>query len=226
MSTISEVASQASSSGSKKNALVEENHDDKWCPPIPELHQNGSDGHTPSSGTPDRSNKRSEVARNEWVDVLEEWNEPDRNESKTVSYLVCPASSPARSFNIIALFWQPVTTEEILLFRQAFEMISTGSPFSLAFGPANSRMVCVDSSSALFDRLLKIQSNGELLRFETFVRILGGKGRPLSKQKTQELVELFRSNRRGELSRVEFVQVCALCSCSSSSCQWFLKSVC
>ena len=103
-----------------------------------------------------------------------------------------------------------MTTEEILLFRQAFAMLSTGFPFSLAFGLADSRTACVESSSALYDRLLKIQSNGELLRFETFLTVLGGNGGPLSKEQTRELVEVFRSNRRCELTRVEFVRVSAL----------------
>ena len=79
-------------------------------------------------------------------------------------------------------------------------------PFTPAFGPASTRPICVQSSENLFERLLqKTPNTAPLLPFETLSEISYDANGQLMRDKVKALIKLFRPDRKGFLSKLDFV---------------------
>ena len=79
-------------------------------------------------------------------------------------------------------------------------------PFTRAFGPAKSRMMCVQSSEDLFERLLKRTPNTHpLLPFETLSEVAYDGNGQLIRDKVKALIKLMRPDRKGFLTKLDFV---------------------
>lgn len=93
----------------------------------------------------------------------------------------------------------------VLQFRKAINFISDEFPFSPSFGRALTRQQCVQSSQRVFEGLTK-ESSHQILNFDTLCHIARLPDGSLDKLKVKELVRLFRPNRSGQLTKLEFVK--------------------
>jgi len=84
-------------------------------------------------------------------------------------------------------------------------LVSDTYPFTQSFGPAPTRAMCVASADHIFDLLLSKTPNSEKLPFETFVELAQGKNGELNKDKVKALVRLFRPDRKGFLTKLDFI---------------------
>lgn len=105
---------------------------------------------------------------------------------------------------------KPVAAKNILEFHEASQMIGARYPFSLAFGAANTREASAKSAGEVYDRLLA--SGGgtrDSLSLDT-IHAIAWKGGSSNGQKAEELTQLLRPDRSGNISRSDFLIV----SCS------------
>ncbi len=91
------------------------------------------------------------------------------------------------------------------LIQSVFLKVRSFSSALLAFGPASTRAICVDSSDSLYDRLLESTPNKSLLPFETLSQIAYDNKGNLMRDKAKALIRLFRPDRRGYLTKLDFV---------------------
>ena len=97
-----------------------------------------------------------------------------------------------------------VSTKDVLHVRRAVEFISSDYPFSPAFGSATTREECARASQNLFEMLLK--HDQYVLNFEVLCSVARNADGTSNKKKILELVKLFRPNRNGEISKLDFVK--------------------
>ena len=85
-------------------------------------------------------------------------------------------------------------------------MMDDTYPFTPAFGPAKTRAMCVESSEKLFEMLqAKTPDTAPLLPFETLSEIAFDANGQLVREKAKALIRLFRPDRKGFLTKLEFV---------------------
>jgi hypothetical protein len=116
--------------------------------------------------------------------MLEEWEEPtvDRPEDQSI----------------------PISA--VLNFRKAQVFIQKTYPFSRAFGEASTREQCIESAQDVYLRLLQRTPDSGIVHFETLaLTTLDEKG-SIDHEKARELVKLFRPDRQGNLTLVDFVK--------------------
>jgi hypothetical protein len=85
-------------------------------------------------------------------------------------------------------------------------LVDSNYPFSAAFGRADKREKCIESSQKVYERLLRRQGSGDNLHFNTIAKIAVNKDGTINKEKLKELVRLFRPSREGELTMIDFVK--------------------
>mmetsp|Transcript_17315 Transcript_17315/g.43217 ORF Transcript_17315/g.43217 Transcript_17315/m.43217 type:complete len:733 (-) Transcript_17315:656-2854(-) len=117
----------------------------------------------------------------QFYDYLDEWEEP---ELQTKS--------------------QNVSTKDVLHVRRAVEFINGDYPFSPSFGSATTREECAKASQNLFDKLLK--KDEHVLTFDVLGKIARHLDGTNDRKKIMELVKLFRPNRKGEITKLDFVK--------------------
>lgn len=128
--------------------------------------------------------KISNVQRNRITRLLGAWEEPNEDYRNV----------------------EAMSIESLMHFRRAITHLRTGLPFSASFGPAGTREDCVTSSQEVFHRLMMISNSDEVLNFEVLA-LLGVKtDGTLDQNKLMELIKLFRPDRDGSLSMVQFVR--------------------
>jgi len=117
--------------------------------------------------------------------LLEEWEEPA---------ITANAKSKA-------------SIKDVLQFRQAVSLMSDDFPFTPAFGPAKTRVQCVDSSEKLFETLRQRtnQTTLPLLPFEILSEVAYDSNDELIRDKVKALIRLFRPDRKGFLTKLDFV---------------------
>jgi hypothetical protein len=93
----------------------------------------------------------------------------------------------------------------VLQFRRALELVSGDCPFSSVFGVVRTRKDCVTSAHILFERLMGDES-GPFLGFDTLCLIARDKKGNLDRGIVKELIHVFRPNRSGHISKLEFVK--------------------
>ena len=93
----------------------------------------------------------------------------------------------------------------VLHFRRALDFVSGECPFSPAFGVVGTRKDCVTSAQMLFERLM-FDAPGPFLGFDTLCLIARDKKGDLDRGIVQEMIRVFRPNRSGYMSKLEFVK--------------------
>lgn len=79
-------------------------------------------------------------------------------------------------------------------------------PFSSAFGPSDTRVSCIESAQKVYEKLLLRTPDQEELNFETIALIAKNSDGSLDERKIKELIKIFRPDRKGSLSLLEFVK--------------------
>jgi len=98
------------------------------------------------------------------------------------------------------------TISAVLRFRKALTLIQRRYPFTLAFGPADTREACIASAQKVYDRL-NMRTRDDLVQFETLALIaLMGNGKTINQEKAKELVKVFRPDRQGNLTMLDFLK--------------------
>lgn len=68
-------------------------------------------------------------------------------------------------------------------------------------------LACVDSSQKVYDRLMMRTPNEKVLQFETLALLaLKEDGKTIDQRKAKDLVKLFRPDRQGNLTMLDFVR--------------------
>ena len=85
--------------------------------------------------------------------------------------------------------------------------MDTDFPFGGAFGAADTREACISCSQELYDRLL-LRENGitGALHFNTIALIAMDRDSDLDTEKTKDLIRIFRPDRDGTVTLVDFVK--------------------
>jgi len=130
-----------------------------------------------------KSTTMSSSKQLEIMQLLNEWEEPD-----------IKTNSASKA-----------SIKDILQFRQAVSMMDDMFPFTPAFGPANTRMACVQSSENLFHVLQRKTPTLPLLPFETLSELAYDGNGTLMRVKVKALIKLFRPDRKGFLTKLDFV---------------------
>lgn len=81
-------------------------------------------------------------------------------------------------------------------------------PFSLAFGPAENREVCIESAQRVYERLMIRNQGHEKLSFDTIAVVAIDKNGVIDQKKMKNLIRIFRPDKEGELSLLDFVRCC------------------
>lgn len=118
------------------------------------------------------------------MQLLEQWEEPERQ---------------SHASNEIA------SISAVLRFRKALTFIQQRYPFSFDFGPADTREACIESSQKVYNRLLG-DSTEPVLQFETIALVALDDDKAIDQQKAKALIKLFRPDRDGKLTMLDFVK--------------------
>jgi hypothetical protein len=112
-------------------------------------------------------------------------------------------TAPSHFFNLKE---KKISLGAVLQFRQALCFMNVKYPFSLNFGPADTRDRCIKSSQRVFRNLLLRTPERDDLPFETLALLAkSGSGR-FEEDEAKELIRVFRPNRDGRLSELDFVR--------------------
>ena len=118
----------------------------------------------------------------------------------------CPARSSSTVVFLPTFGQSKASIKDILHFRQAVAMMDDTYPFTPAFGPAKTRAMCLESSEKLFEMLqAKTPDTSPLLPFETLSEIAFDANGQLVREKAKALIRLFRPDRKGFLTKLDFV---------------------
>lgn len=82
------------------------------------------------------------------------------------------------------------------------------NPLSVPFGPASTRKECLKSSQKIYRRLLLHTPNSQILNFDTLLILAVDKKGKLNQSKARALIRLFRPDRQGNLTLLDFVRSC------------------
>jgi len=97
---------------------------------------------------------------------------------------------------------------EILQFRKALSFLDDTHPFSLSFGPANTRDLCIKSAKNLYKRLLGFSPGSNVLHFDVLGVLAYEADGQFDEHKAKGMVRLFRPDKFDEVSLLAFVQSC------------------
>ena len=98
-----------------------------------------------------------------------------------------------------------VNTVDVLYFRRALAFINDSLPFSPAFGKAATREQCIQSAQRIFDAITG-NSRRHVLDFKALCQIAEEDDGSYDKQKIKFLIKVFRPNRLGEITKMDFIQ--------------------
>jgi hypothetical protein len=79
-------------------------------------------------------------------------------------------------------------------------------PFTAAFGLADNRVSCIESAQNVYRNLLLNEPDEGVLSFETIAILAANEDGELDQEKTKDLIRIFRPNREGRLTCLEFVK--------------------
>ena len=94
----------------------------------------------------------------------------------------------------------------ILQFRQSVAFMENPFLFSLSFGLADTRVNCIESAQELYQRLFLRTPNADFLHFEVMAFCALRSDGSLDQEKLRELIRIFRPDRDGNLSMLDFVK--------------------
>jgi hypothetical protein len=151
------------------------------------------------------------------MDLLEHWEEPERASKDEMVRLTSVDRHPTANWisltprNSFTTLQHSVSVRDLLQFRQSCRLMETNFPFSPAFGIASTRTNCILSAERLYGKLLKRQNKSDsrhVLNFETLSAIALEKDSTLDQAKVKKLSRVFRPNRNGELSVLDWCKSC------------------
>mmetsp|Transcript_26351 Transcript_26351/g.44013 ORF Transcript_26351/g.44013 Transcript_26351/m.44013 type:complete len:1247 (+) Transcript_26351:137-3877(+) len=99
-----------------------------------------------------------------------------------------------------------VSIQGILQFKQTLAFMDLSYPFSTAFGPADKREACVESAQEVFRCLLLPNPTSPDLDFTTLTALAMTDDNTLDESMVKDLVRVFRPDRAGKLSMMDFVR--------------------
>jgi hypothetical protein len=85
--------------------------------------------------------------------------------------------------------------------------MSSTHPLSVPFGIADTRQNCARSAEIVYNRLL-MKNTGPVLHIETLLILAVDKDGKLDKNKARALIKLFRPDRNGNITLLDFLQSC------------------
>jgi len=101
-----------------------------------------------------------------------------------------------------------VSIRNVLDFRQAITNLDEPCLFSSYYGLTRTRLECIECAEAVYKRLLSHTPYEKSLPFETLsLGAIDDRG-ILEEEKVKALIRLFRPDRNGDLSLLDFVQSC------------------
>lgn len=119
------------------------------------------------------------------MQLLEQWEEPTRYDQQQ----------------------NDASISAVLRFRKALTFMQKRYPFSREFGPADNREACIESAQKVYSRLISSKEEGQPLKFETIALLaVEQEDASIDTLKAKELIKLFRPDREGNLSMVDFVR--------------------
>lgn len=138
----------------------------------------------PSTGNAKKPMETSSTTNVKLMYLLSEWEEPELTAGKN----------------------SQATVRDLVQFRKAASYMDDKYPFSHAFGLAKTRELCVQSSQEVYDRLMLSASDAPALPFSILsVLAMDEKGEFIH-AKIKSHIRLFRPDRQGNLSRLDFVK--------------------
>jgi len=99
-----------------------------------------------------------------------------------------------------------VKISDIIQFRASLSYLNTPFPFSVAFGPADTRQSAIESTERVYNRLLLNGSNKNVLHFDALALLAVELDGTLSKTKLRDLIRLFRPDREGNVTLIDFAK--------------------
>jgi hypothetical protein len=103
-----------------------------------------------------------------------------------------------------------VSIASVLKFRNALAFINDLYPFSYQFGRADTRVNCIESAQDVYAKLTLqpggTESQRQMLHFETLALIAASSSGAIDQVKAKDLVRVFRPDREGNLSVLDFVK--------------------
>ncbi|KAL3792577.1 hypothetical protein HJC23_005547 [Cyclotella cryptica] len=139
---------------------------------------------TASLETERRARQQSTTSSTKLLHLLDEWEEPESTIQKTAK----------------------ASVQDLLQFRQAVAFMNDKHPFSRAFGPAHTRELTVESAQKVYDRLMLGFDESSPLPFSVFSVLAIDEDGLLMDAKIKSLIRLFRPDREGKLSRLDFTK--------------------
>jgi hypothetical protein len=152
-------------------------------------------------------NDSTRIKLEEILGAFEEPESAGRSENVSVRFFDISVLLQWVDLTILDILQEEAKIADIIQFRQALSFVNTAFPFSLAFGAADTRENCIKSCEKVFHRLL---SNGKdtdgILRFDTLALLAIHSDGILDETKLKDLVRLFRPDREGTLTLVDFAK--------------------
>ena len=96
-----------------------------------------------------------------------------------------------------------IAISDIIRFRQSVAFLNTTTPFSRAFGRADNREICIANSQQVYERFLHYEG-GDEMHFNTIAKLCVDVD--LNEEKLRKLIKLFRPDREGILTKLDFVK--------------------
>ena len=116
------------------------------------------------------------------------------------SYLVC--------LYYIRIEQSGTSITKILEFRETLHYIRGKYPLSAQFGLADTRKHCLESSIKVFKRLLRKDPDSSVIHFTTIASLAVDEKGDFVKEKGRSLMHLFRPDRDGNITMLNFIQAC------------------
>lgn len=103
-------------------------------------------------------------------------------------------------------FEEKANIAAIIQFRQSVTYLNSHFPFSMAFGDATNRQDCVQCSEAVYNSLLLSMKGATVLKFDVISLLAIRKNGELDEDKLKSLIRLFRPDREGYLTLMDFAK--------------------
>lgn len=106
------------------------------------------------------------------------------------------------------LAWKDTSIRTILQFKETLHYMDTDHPLSVPFGLSDTQKHCIESSEGVFRRLMMRSPESDKLKFETLLIVALNDDGSLDRAKAKTLKRLFKPNRHGDISVLDFIKTC------------------
>lgn len=145
-------------------------------------------------------------------EILGSWEELEFEKSKEVSDAFdCEHPNSLEAHPTDNFLQEMAGLGEIIQFRQSLSYLNTNYPFTAVFGSTTSRQECVECSESLYNRLLLLSNSPGDLKFDVLALLAIKTDGSLNEEKLKALVKLFRPDREGNLTLVDFAKSIDAC---------------